>query len=84
MKMTNCVCGHEKRDHKATLTGGRFGACKVCLCDAYSKPAALAPETANGRSLATTKALAGSSVRPEGSFNEELSETPIRLHPQRG
>lgn len=43
MKTSDCVCGHEKRDHRAALTGTRYGACKVCLCDAFLKPAVLAP-----------------------------------------
>jgi hypothetical protein len=48
MKISHCVCGHDKRDHRATLGVTRYGACKVCLCDAYVKPAAIAlppPET---------------------------------------
>ena len=43
MKTSDCVCGHEKRDHRAALTGTRYGACKVCLCDAFLKPGVLAP-----------------------------------------
>lgn len=42
MKTSDCVCGHEKRDHRAALGMMRYGACKVCLCDAYLKPAVIA------------------------------------------
>jgi hypothetical protein len=56
MKTTNCVCGHEKRDHCAGLGLIRYGACKVCLCDAYAKPAPIAaPEPA----LVRDESLAG-------------------------
>lgn len=44
MKITNCVCGHDRRDHRTVLGVTRFGACKVCLCEAYRKPAAAAPK----------------------------------------
>ena len=42
MKSSDCVCGHEKRDHRAALSGSRYGACKVCLCDAFLKPGVVA------------------------------------------
>jgi hypothetical protein len=34
-----CTCSHEKRDHRALpLALNGCGACKVCLCNAYTKP----------------------------------------------
>ena len=43
MKTSDCMCGHEKRDHRAVFGGRRHGACKICLCDAYVKSAVVAP-----------------------------------------
>ena len=42
MNAAPCICGHEKRDHRALLASTRYGACRVCLCDEYVKPKALA------------------------------------------
>ena len=39
-----CQCSHPKRDHRALpLALNGYGACKVCLCDLYTKqqPAAV-------------------------------------------
>jgi hypothetical protein len=39
---SNCVCGHDKRDHRRTAYGSggssRCGECKICLCKGYSRP----------------------------------------------
>ena len=43
MSTAICQCGHEKRDHQRQLANTRSGACKVCLCDLYLKPAAAPP-----------------------------------------
>jgi hypothetical protein len=33
-----CQCSHQKRDHRALpLALNGHGACKVCLCDQYTK-----------------------------------------------
>lgn len=35
---SNCECGHEKRDHAIPPLGTQgYGACKVCLCNRYTK-----------------------------------------------
>lgn len=57
MKTSQCVCGHDKREHRSALGVTRYGACKVCLCDAYLKPAVVAlppasPASAGGKSRA--------------------------------
>jgi len=46
MAFVRCDCGHEKRDHRLRLTvvGQTAGACKVCLCDQYTR--ASEPESA--------------------------------------
>jgi hypothetical protein len=39
MTRATCKCSHEKRDHRAlSLALNGYGACKVCLCDQYTKP----------------------------------------------
>jgi hypothetical protein len=53
MTSASCECGHEKRDHRLALSGGAHtaGACKVCLCDCYSKvkAAVVASETKSNK-----------------------------------
>lgn len=39
MNKPSCKCGHEKRDHQRSLAATRYGACKICLCNEYAKPA---------------------------------------------
>ncbi len=70
MKPSDCVCGHEKRDHRAALSGMRYGACKVCLCDAYTKPAVLAPPPPQ-------PASAGSHVTPAIGSASPSSVLPV-------
>jgi hypothetical protein len=67
MKTTDCVCGHEKRDHCAGLGLTRYGACKVCLCDAYQKPAPIAapePALVSDESLAAAERTASNVRQP--------------------
>ncbi|HLH08602.1 MAG TPA: hypothetical protein VKW78_15295 [Terriglobales bacterium] len=45
MARATCECGHEKRDHRPPQLGMfGYGECKICLCEAYSKPAKAATE----------------------------------------
>ena len=39
MNQPSCKCGHEKRDHQRFLGATRYGACKICLCNQFAKPA---------------------------------------------
>ncbi len=40
MRFSNCECGHDKGDHRPARKGfGASGECRVCLCDAFRKPA---------------------------------------------
>jgi hypothetical protein len=35
MAIANCMCGHEKRDHRPQRSGMPYGACRICLCNLY-------------------------------------------------
>jgi len=40
MRRSSCECGHEREDHRPPRRGfGVFGECRICLCEAFRKPA---------------------------------------------